>query len=335
MITIGNPYIKEMNDGTVRLCSVVNYDGKNEEIWYGVDKEYGKYLCYERADAFLLAFLPYAMAFKHDIKIDGALSEKLYYQLKNHYIPSLAKFTNYYHSIRIKCKTLDSTSYSGAANGVATGFSGGVDSFYTVLKHLDSKEKSYNLTHLTFFKVGATGSFGGKSAQKTFEYRVSQFKKYADSKKLPFLTVDSNVSEHAKMSYNYIHTFRSMSAVLALQKLLKVYYYSSTGTIGNFEFNVVDAANFDFFNLNNFAVEGLALYSVGLQCERLEKQDYIQNFTDTYEYLNVCNLKAYNCSRCEKCIRTMAGFHCLGSLDKYNKVFDVKYYKSHFEKCMG
>lgn len=52
MIKIGKTYIKEMEDGTVRLCYIVNYDGKNNEIWYGVNKKYGKYLCYERADAF-------------------------------------------------------------------------------------------------------------------------------------------------------------------------------------------------------------------------------------------------------------------------------------------
>ena len=105
MIQIGKPYIYKTNEEKVRLCSVVNYDGNDNEIWYEVDKEYGEFLCHERADAFLLAFLPYAMAFKHDIEIEGAVSEKLFYQLINYYIPALSKFTKYYNSIKIIANT--------------------------------------------------------------------------------------------------------------------------------------------------------------------------------------------------------------------------------------
>ena len=36
MITIGKPYLKTVENDFVRLCSFVNYDGKDEEIWYGV-----------------------------------------------------------------------------------------------------------------------------------------------------------------------------------------------------------------------------------------------------------------------------------------------------------
>lgn len=329
MIYIGKPYL-EKNEDKTRLCATVNYDGKDETIWYEVDNEYADCLCYERADAFLVAFLPYAMAFKHDIKIDSEISERLYYQLKNYYIPSLGKFTEMYNHINIEHKGLSSEDYSSTGRrGVATGFSAGVDSFYSVLKHLDSNTKSYNLTHLTFFKVGATGSFGGEKADQAFVERTKEFQNFADKVGLPFVIVNSNVSEHARMSYNKIHTFRSMSAVLAVQKLFKTYYYSSTGTIKDFSFDTVDVANFDFFNLNNFSVEGMEMYSVGLDSERLEKQDFISKFDITYDYLNVCNKEAFNCCKCEKCIRTMAGFHTLGVLDKYSKVFDVEgYYKN-------
>ncbi len=334
MITIGKPYTKEMPDGTIRLCSIVNYDGNDNEIWYGVDEEYGSFLCYERADAFLMAFLPYAMAFKQNIRIDGSISEKLYYQLKNNYMPALSKYTNYYKKIKISCKKLDSTNYC-TGDGVGTGFSAGVDSFYTVLKHMGSQESSFNITHLTFFKVGATGSFGGDKADDTYHYRINQFRSFADSVGLPFLTVDSNISEHARMSFNYIHTFRSMSAVLALQKLFRIYYYSSGTTIDRFSLNVVDAANYDLLNVDCFTVEGLTVYSTGMAENRLEKQAFIKDYPVTYNYLNVCNTEAYNCCKCEKCIRTMAGFDCLGALKRYKKTFDVDYYYKNKGKCVG
>lgn len=219
--------------------------------------------------------------------------------------------------------------------GVATGFSAGVDSFYTVLKHLDCRETSFQLTHLTFFKVGATGSFGGEKADEIFNKRVQLFENYAKMRQLEFVIVDSNISEHAKMSFNYIHSFRSMSAVLALQKLFKIYYYSSSMTIDKFSFSPVDSANYDLFNMTFFAAEGMSCYSVDMDCERLEKQKYMQDFPDTYKYLNVCNLEAENCSKCEKCIRTMVGFQALGCLDNYKDVFDIQYFQENFAKCIG
>lgn len=61
MIKIGKPYVKEMPNST-RLYAIVNYDGSDHKIWYGVEKKYAEFLCWERADAFLLAFLPCAKA---------------------------------------------------------------------------------------------------------------------------------------------------------------------------------------------------------------------------------------------------------------------------------
>ncbi len=116
MLTISEPYLKKGKNKSVRLCSIVNYEGKDEEIWYEVDEKYSEYLCYERADAFLLGFLPYAMAFKHNIKVEGAISERLFYHLKNYYIPAVAKFSNYYKKIDIFYHSLDETDYGGGGS---------------------------------------------------------------------------------------------------------------------------------------------------------------------------------------------------------------------------
>ena len=92
--------------------------------------------------------------------------------------------------------------------------------------------KVFSVDAFNLFKVGATGSFGGEKADDVFNIRINYFKNYASSHNLEFVVVDSNISEHARMSFNYIHTFRTISAVLALQKLFRVYYFSSGFTIG-------------------------------------------------------------------------------------------------------
>ena len=102
-----------MKNNFVRLCAMVNNDWTYQEIWYEVDEKNSQYLCFERADAFLIAFLPYAMAFKYDIKVEGAVSEKLVYQIVNYYIPALGKYSKYYSGINLIYDCLDSKNYAG------------------------------------------------------------------------------------------------------------------------------------------------------------------------------------------------------------------------------
>lgn len=116
-----------------RLCSIIRIDDEEQEIYYEVDEEYSRYLCYEWADAFLVGFLPYAMAFNHDIKIDGEVSEKLYYQITKFLIPALSKFTNDYRNITITCG-LNSKLYN-TGGSVSTGFSGRIEKVNFILNN--------------------------------------------------------------------------------------------------------------------------------------------------------------------------------------------------------
>lgn len=330
MITINEPHITKLNNSHVRLEALVNIDNSEEQLlWFEVDSNYGEYLVDEKADAFLIAVLPYALAFKKDIEVkNSAISESLYWNLTREYIPVMGKYTKYYKFINIKAET---TNVSFDSKAVGTGFSAGVDSFYTVLRNYKTNLKNCDLTHLTFFNVGACGygSEGGEKAYRRFEERSELFEKTIKDLNLKFVKVNSNVGDFKPVNYNWNHSYKSMSAVLALQKLFKRYYYSSGWSLNDFRLDYHDSSYYDLFNAQSFSTESTHIFSVGLWESRLDKVKFISNYPVTYDVLNVCNNHTSNCKECDKCIRTMGELYSIGKLDNYNKVFDANYFKKH------
>lgn len=79
------------------------------------------------------------------IVCQAPISEQLYYQLYAHYIPTLAKCLEWHHNICIECE-LDHTKLD-SLNVVATGVSGGVDSWYTLIKSKQDNPPGYQITH--------------------------------------------------------------------------------------------------------------------------------------------------------------------------------------------
>jgi bacterioferritin-associated ferredoxin len=340
MIKIGVPQkvLLSKNEGgnvtkKARIVCNIELEGIDHEIWYEVNEKYGEYLCFERIDAFLLGILPFALAKGENICSQGKISEKLYFQLTSFLIPALVQYSNYYKPVIITGE-LDDTVYS-YGKAVGTGFSAGVDSFYTILNNWKSITKNFNISHLTFFNVGAAGGYGGAGTQKLYEERIELIKSFAYENKFEFVTVDSNISEYVKMNFEVTHTFRSLSAVLALQKLFNIYYYSSGVTLDEFSFNYKSSSFYDLLNMECFSTENLSFYCTGVTETRMQKVDFISQFPETFKYLNVCADKAENCGRCSKCIRTMSELYSLNKLELYKNVFNLEDYFNNLNYNLG
>lgn len=333
MIKLGIPYITNMENKS-RICCDIKVDNNEPyKIWYEVDSQYGKYLCTERADGIIINILLYCMEHKHDIETDCSVSEKLYYQLINFLIPSIAKNIERYSSIMIKAPITSEVLPSG--NAVGTGLSGGVDSFYCICKNTDKETKSFNLTHYTFFNAGASGNYGGDQARKLFNERVKEVKKFADEVKMPLITVDTNINEFLMQNHAETHTFRALSIPLILQKLFKVYYYASGFQASKFHFYSKETAYYDLFTLPCISNENISFYSVGAETDRIGKVNYISDFNFVRENLNVCVKDSKNCSKCEKCQRTMLDLYALNKLELFDKVFDVNFFYDNINKMLA
>ena len=146
MLHIGKSYIVREN-GTSRLCADLTIGDRRTTLWFSVDSAQEEYLAPGRADPFVMAALPAAMRGKHEITCEDPMSERLHHQLVNGLIPTLAFAGGLYHLIKITAPlTAKQVPNQGA---VGTGFSGGVDSLYTVMKH--GADSEYPLTHIAIF----------------------------------------------------------------------------------------------------------------------------------------------------------------------------------------
>lgn len=82
---------------------------------------------------------------------------------------------------------------------------------------------------------------------------------------------------------------------------------------------------------------------------RVEKIRFIADYPETFNRLYVCwreimknnngynykNLKFLNCSRCEKCRRTMLAIYFLGKENNYKEIFDWNYFHKNIHHFIG
>lgn len=348
MIHIKKPFIVTSKKG-IRIQAEIITDGVCKVLWFEVEEEYGDYLVDDRADAFVVAYLNYAMTHGHDIKSDAPLTEQLFYQLTNYYIPGLTSSDKRFKEIRLLCAT--TSKILSNAGAVGTGMSGGIDSFHTIQTHSTSNcLESYKITHLTFFNVGATQSSNTglfnyediiqfekheirEHSQEINEQRYKRAKEFADAYSYPLIRIESNLMEVQPIKFLFVHTQRNSAAVLVLQKLFKVYYYASSDTLNSFNIQFEAApGHYDIFSLAMFSTSTTKFYSSGAACSRVDKTKAISTYPTSYDYLNVCWRDDYNCGMCRKCLRTLVTLDLLDALDKYTKVFDVDKYFENREK---
>ncbi|MFC3886042.1 hypothetical protein ACFOU2_22205 [Bacillus songklensis] len=333
MIIIYEPEIKK-NDKEVRLQAVFEVDGQKDVLWFEVEEKYSIYLTNERADAFLVGLLWYALKNGHDIKVLSPMSERLYYTVNKYLVPVIAEIHGY-KTIKVMCNQLAAKPISNAG-AVGTGLSCGIDSFSTICDHMgDGVPGKYKITHFTFFNVGSNGDFGGKQALNLFEERTKIAKACADELGKELIMVNSNLSEILHMSFRQTDTLRSMSAVLALQKLFKVYYHSSTVHIKDFRLSKSLLACSDIFNLNMLSTENTSLFSSCANYTRVDKTRMVAKFEPSYKYLNVCTKDKFNCGKCSKCLRTLLTLEIIGAIDKYAAVFPLDVYRKKRPKYIA
>lgn len=329
MIHIGRPFIQQENN-LVRLCSKVTIDEIDQVVFYEVDSKYKEFLCTERADCFIVALLHFAMSRGENIESDAPISEKLCQQLRNYLIPTLDKYI-YDNTIEIIAELDSNKLPQGTA--VGTGLSSGVDSFHTIYTHNNLDISKYNITHLTFFNVGSHGD--GIKSSKLYQERYERAKKLATLLDYELIGINSNIGDVACMNFVQTHTFRSFSAVLALQKFFCTYYYASGYPIEEFKISEKSSAYYDLLTSKCLSTENIDFYSAGIEKSRLEKVEQISNYEPSYRYLNVCTREDVNCGVCEKCIRTQLELYSINKLELYNNVFDIQKFMIRLESHLG
>ena len=317
---ISKPYLREEENCT-KLCAMIQWGDRKEEAWFAVEKEFSSYLTEERTDAFVVGFLTEAMKQGENIQCEGAVTKRLLYQLNHYLIPTLSKHTHRYQNIIISAPVVtDALSCAGA---VGTGWTGGVDSMYTAMKHLEVEPDRHKLTHLLIANNGALES---DKNQEVLEYMAKKAREgMAKDYNLTVVAIDSNLQILLEEPYLAVAAFRLPAVVLALQKLFGVFLNSAGYEFQRFSFVEENSAYYELLPLSCFETDCTVFYSACGAVTRLQKLNELAAFPPARKYLHPCIYTMQeNCGTCGKCVRTISALYALEKLDAFSQVFDVK-----------
>lgn len=334
-LKIGSPVVTQHGNVSRLSARITTDDGLQQELYFQVCSEYTKYLVYERCDSFVLMLMTYCMYHGFDILCDAPMTGRLKYQLSEYLIPLMAQNIKEYNLIHLSIPVADEV--KPAEQGVCTGFSAGVDSFYTLLSHRkedDSGKRAIN--SLLFNNVGAL-TYDPDEASRIFSEKSDRFSKIAAEIGLPLISIDTNIlslleslGEDCPCIYAP-DVFKNIACAFAMKRMFSIYYQSS-GSIP-IEFRFDDPAGYEPIIAWCLTTGYFSLYLPG-QCQsRIEKVEFISDDPLVQRHLNVC--AGDNDSTCIKCTRTMFELYALGKLDGFKGVFKTEWFKGHLADRVG
>ncbi len=341
-ITVSKPVLTE-EDGMVVLSANVS-GGVSGTCFFSTEAANRDFVDDVSSNCFLIGLLYTAMYAGCDLILEGAVSERLLFHVKQYLIPILVDFfEGQVHPIKIHAAQVLSLGYP-EANAVGTGFSGGIDSFHAIRDFYLNYDgpASEKINTLLFFNVGSHGMGNGKErlnwVENKFKERRKVLSEFPQQLGLPFVSVDSNLFSFIQSGHLQTSSLASCSAALFLGRKLRLYYFGSIGFRyhdifypGRFNERDYDIEKIDDYILPQICTESFTAVSEGCRCSRAQKTMEICSDPFVQKYLNVCNAHdtiAKNCSLCYKCQRTMLALDILGVIDKFSAVFDLKKYTS-------
>jgi len=203
-------------------------------------------------------------------------------------------------------------------NRVGLFFSGGVDSFYTLLRNRDE------ITDLIFvhgfdLRLDEIG-LREQTAQMVRNVGANLGKNVIE--------IETNLREFLDRFVNWTSlgfgpALASLGHLLApfFKRLLISTPYTYADIEPNGSHPLLDPL---------WSSDSLEFVHWGLEASRVDKVEFISGFDQVLESLRVCPVKtggAYNCGECVKCLRTMMNLYVVGALHKcktFNSELDVR-----------
>lgn len=356
MITIYKPTISRRGDSTRLSCKISDSLRKSEyDVWFESDAEYGEYFCDEVCDAFVVACLLPAMRSSQEIRVEGPISQRLYYNIRNTLIYLFSTAFGF-KQIRISAKECVTPCFDNFA--VGCGCSLGVDSFAAMLSHMEDikpygNPEGYQITHLTYFNVGAHGYKDLEKTKISYLKDIEMVKAFAKTVNRPLVRIDSNIHIlFDGFNFDQSGDTRNMCAVLSMQKLFKKYLYASSYPIKEFRFTPVQSGYYETVLLPSLSTENTELVVANPDLSRTQKTKLLADNAQAQHHLYVCWKELIannnpdseiarikdnyrNCTHCDKCHRTLLALDILGKTEKFGDIFDLKYWNSFRDKYIA
>ena len=191
--------------------------------------------------------------------------------------------------------------------GAGCFFTGGIDSFYSALKHQSE------ITHLIFvhgFDIRLHETDSRASASRLLRHAASELGK-------PLIEVETNARDLLDTYADWmLHTHGAAlgGVALLLTPLLQRAYIGATDPYG-----ALSMLGSHPLLDHLWGTEDVQVVHDGLERDRWHKLEHIHSNPTVLRHLRVCWLHpdgAVNCCRCSKCLRTMSLLQALGVLDQ-------------------
>lgn len=302
--------------GFIRVTGIVETDaGERIEIWFEVPSEYETALS-DSGNPWVVAMLPYAMDSGEPIVSDIPMDAELLENLKGLIAIWRAwhpQFSN--PDIRVPVKPWNQTEPSG--DRTAAFFSGGVDSWFTVLRHAPERESDaigrvddLITVHGFDIPVEATNEFS--KLQSDLGAAASELGR-------DMIVVRTNLRRYGSLwakGWGWLtHAAGLATVALILEKRFRKVMIGSAYPYGH----LIPWGSHPMTDVL-FSTSALQIKHDGASFKRVEKTRLIARHQVALTYLHVCwkDGSAKNCGKCAKCLRTMTTLALLDALGTAN-----------------
>lgn len=293
-----------------------------------------------RIEPFIPVALLMAGAARRDLVVEGPVDEDFLTTLRLRLIPLLHSL----YEFPLTTLLAETPKQRGASNKTARAaepdpgallFSGGIDSFYSLVR---LREVGHPLRLLV--NVNAGGSDDMRACVGRRRRRIAEV---ADEAGLDLLTVDTNFHEVVEIGHIYVHPFRTVPAAYTTHGAIDGLFLSPAFAYYEFSSDWL-RMGLDTPLATSLAWARMPVTEIGHDRSRHEKLLALTDEPLTYRALDVCVDDAYcatagpdepvNCGACFKCARTLLALEHMGRLDRYVSQFNVERFKADREKAL-
>lgn len=327
---IHSPVVTE-DSGDVVVSAAIEFEttvpDMPESLWFKFPESQREHIS-RRADGFLVTMILLAMQYGEDIEVKGEVSPKLLLGLDEYQRVLNMWFPYRFNIIQISSDNI--TVPQAAQNGdVICAFSGGVDSFFTLWSHLPANDKNpaSSITHSLFVH-----GFDLKLEDEDYFHRLKS--DYSDMFKnldIVLLTGSTNYQSFGtRWDWGIYHGTALIGTAHVLGHKAAKFYVPASHT-----YRDLMPWGSDPRIDHLLSTETVEVVHDGAGYKRTEKTAAISAWPVTYEHLRVCTKvgKMVNCSRCEKCLRTMVTLDMMGALQNYT-TFEKPVRTNLLSKCI-
>jgi hypothetical protein len=302
-----------VEDGWFVASASVTIDGKSYQLKYKVSE--GPLA--KGSEPFLAAALLPAMKVAQPMQISGTVSPKLLTATQTIQEIFHKWFPSEFQKIQVQTEP-DLQDAVSHGTEVGAFFSGGVDSFYTFLKHQDE-----------ITKIILIHGFDMKLEKLSVRSKVSEeIRRVARELGKPLIEVETNArqlsDQYTVFQDHYAGSMLASVGLLLSPQFKKIYIPATY----SYEYLLPECTHPLLDPL--WSTECLTFEHDGCEANRVEKIARIAQSGVALKSLRVClnNLDdSYNCGRCLKCLNTMAALQAVGALERcttFNQKLDME-----------